>query len=469
MHPFGFETFNIESHWLSKKGKRMDSSFYAEDVIASRILLGELEKNGITIESIDDFSENVFWPGRFKRKYVSEKDGNPFLTPSEVFMFLPKSTKFIIDYPEELSTDDNWLLITRSGTIGRCLIATKLLKTFVLSDDLIRLIPEDEKNIGYIYAYLNTWIGQTLLKKDQYGATVKHIDPDHVLNIPIPRISEVEHEINKKICYAHSLREKAQMLLLEAENLLFEFLELPKIEEENIAYFGGDNGRIIKSFGIKSSELNLRFDVSYHLPILSQIEKHIKDSKYPNVKLGSIIDTIFVPNRFKRPYVKNGIPFLQGSNIPQIMPMDVKYLWSKMKNIKQTLLDKNWILMTRSGTVGKISIVSNLLEGWAASEHILRIICKNTVHPGYIVAFLSSPYGEYQIKGKVYGAVVDEIAEKDTSLIEDIDIVLPPINVQNNIGTLIMDAYNKRDEANKIEKEAILVLENKLEEIAAIN
>ena len=80
---------------------------------------------------------------------------------------------------------------------------------------------------------------------------------------------------------------------------------------------------------------------------------------------------------------------------------------------------------------------------------------KNRVNPGYIVAFLSSLYGEYQIKGKVYGAVVDEIAEQDTSLIEDIDILLPDKSIQDKIGSLVIKAYNKKDRANQIEEEAI--------------
>ena len=122
--------------------------------------------------------------------------------------------------------------------------------------------------------------------------------------------------------------------------------------------------------------------------------------------------------------------------------------------------------MTRSGTVGRIGFVSDFLEGWGASEHILRIICNPKVNPGYIVAFLSSPYGEYQIKGKVYGAVVDEIAEQDASLIEDIDTILPPEEIQEKISSLVISAYNKKDKANQIEEEAIKQIERTLEELA---
>jgi len=155
----------------------------------------KLEEKGIQVNRIEKLSDKIFWPGRFKRRYVSKREGDPFLMPSEVIMFLPKPKKFIIDYPEDVSIEENWLLITRSGSIGRCLIVTKPLERYVLSDDLIRIVPKNENNVGYLYAYFNTWMGQAFLTKDQYGSTVKHIEPHHVANIPIPKIPELEEEI----------------------------------------------------------------------------------------------------------------------------------------------------------------------------------------------------------------------------------------------------------------------------------
>jgi restriction endonuclease S subunit len=116
--------------------------------------------------------------------------------------------------------------------------------------------------------------------------------------------------------------------------------------------------------------------------------------------------------------------------------------------------------------VGRIGIVKDGWKDWTASEHVLRIIIRPEIHPGYIAAFLSSPYGEYQIKGKIYGAVVDEIGEQDTSLIEEINIILPPKDIQDKIGNLVFEAYDKKDRANQIEDETIKLLERRLKEIS---
>jgi len=463
----------IKAEWIfSDISRRLDASFYSKDIVEARILLDKMKKNGIPIITLNDptLTSKIFWPERFKRKYVRKNKGKPFLLPKEVFQFLPQPRKFIVDPPQDLLVKEKWILVTRSGSIGRTLLSNKILSNFLVSDDLIRIIPKDEEKIGYIYAFLNTWIGQAFLTKTPYGQTVKHIEPEHVGNIPIPLLPESDmEEINEKILEAHKLREEAQKLLLKAKELFYEELGIPLLNEDKIEYFGGEKGKNVKAFIAKASELNFRLDASYHIPIIKFLIKQMNDNSNGYLtNLGNLVEKIFIPTRFKRIYVKNrkqGIPFLQGSHVPMVKLFDVKYLWKKSKNLENIVLKKNWILMTRSGTVGKVALVTDYWNEWAGSEHILRIIPSTSVHPGYILTFLLSAYGQFQIKGKVYGGVVNEIAEQDVSLINKIKILVPyDDKIQNKIGNLITEAYEKKDQANMIENEAIKLLEEKLEE-----
>jgi len=459
--------FEIESRWIyDNQDLRLNASSYHPESANALLLIDKLNRKGVSIETIGNIVKEIFYPPRFKRIYA--KEGVTFLSSKDIFDFLPVGKKIKNASPEYFIKPD-WILVTRSGSVGRVLIANKLLSKAAISEHVIRIVPTPQTPIQYLYAYLNSRIGQPLLIKDIFGGVVDEIEPNHIANIPIPRIPDLEEEINQKILQAHRLREEAQELLLKAEEMIYSELGLPKIDEDDVEYFGGEIGRLVNAFEVKASELDYRLDASYHVPILRKIKEYLSSSKYRLIKLEKVIDRIFIPTRFKRPYVKNpddGIPFLQGAHIPMIKPMDVKYIWKGMKNIENALLRKHWVLMTRSGTVGRIGFVSDYLDGWAASEHILRIIVKSGVNPGYIVAFLSSLYGEYQIKGKVYGAVVDEIAEQDTSLIEDMDILLPDKSIQDKIGSLVIEAYNKKDRANQIEEEAIKELETYLMEIA---
>jgi hypothetical protein len=53
-----------------------------------------------------------------------------------------------------------------------------------------------------------------------------------------------------------------------------------------------------------------------------------------------------------------------------IKPLDIKYLWKDMENINAYVLNKNWILVTCPGTLGRVGLVRDYWAGWAATNHI---------------------------------------------------------------------------------------------------
>jgi type I restriction enzyme S subunit len=220
----------------------------------------------------------------------------------------------------------------------------------------------------------------------------------------------------------------------------------------------------LKAFTTNLSELVDRFDCSCHEPQSRTAIELINNAEYQVTKLTNLSQKIFVAPRFKRIYVtqKYGTPFMQGSHLAQIKCNDLKYISCKnTKNIKQWIIDQGWVLVTCSGTIGRVSIVSSHQKKWAASQHILRIIPNNQSHSGYIAAFLMTPYGQHQLKTKVYGAVIDELTEKDT---RNIFIPNAPLDIQTKIGEKVVKAFEYKEEANLIEEKAINLLEQKLEQ-----
>jgi len=468
----GIQIIDVPVHWVGDGEKRLDAGFYAQDVITAKILIDKINQMGISIDKIDDITDDIFHRPRFKRKYTTKRRSLPFLTPTDLFMFPLKPKKYVIDPPSGLMVSKNWILITCSGTVGRCSISNSEISKCILSHDIIRIKPKGINALGYLYAYLNTWIGQAFLTKDQYGATVKHIEPHHVANIPVPRIPKLEGEINQKILEAHSLREEAQELLLKAEEMLYSELGLPKIDEDDVEYFGDEVGRLVKAFEVKMSELDYRLDASYHVPIAHLAVSNMRKTQTGSIKRLYEVADSFVPPRFKRAYVKNpddGVPLLQGTHIPQIKPLDIKYIWKGMKNLKDYIVRRDWILVTCSGTIGRLALVSNYWDGWSATNHLLRIIPdESEISPGYLAGFLLSIYGQVQFQRLVYGGVVDEIGEAG-ELFNDILILKPKDkNIEEKIGSLVIEAYNKKDKANQIEEAAIKHLEDALVEISGV-
>ena len=456
-------TAGVPLEWVTDN-KRLDASYYGQESIEARVSIDELRDQGVQIETVESVTERIFRPSIHTREYTDEESGEPYLTPTDMFMFPLEPRKYITNYPDGLKTEPGWLLITCSGTVGRVNISNEFLSECVLSQNLIRAVPEDGM-LGYLYAYLNSWIGQAFLTQDEYGATVKHINPEHVADIPVPIFPDLVDQLSDQVEILWNDRSEAERIQRKIKEKLHTDLGLSRVNELDPEYLVSEDSDAPDTYTTTANRLNSRLDAPYHKPIIQEIVEILSNSTYQSVKLGDVIRRMFIPTRFKRPYVDgeaNGIPFLSSTHLVQIKPLGVKYLWNNMDGIEDVLLNEGWILMSRSGTVGRIRIADEYIEDWAASEHVLRLIPEPDVHPGYIAAFLRSPYGQHQIEAKVYGAVVDQIAERDTSLIEDIDILLPPDGVQNEIGELVFESYERIGRANETENDVVNLIEDQL-------
>lgn len=163
----------------------------------------------------------------------------------------------------------------------------------------------------------------------------------------------------------------------------------------------------------------LRFDATHYNPTLARAIALLRASGMDLRPLGEVTERVFIPGRFKRVYVErsHGVPFLQGSHITHLQPADMKFISPAVhRDIDQWLIRENWILVTRSGTVGRVVVTPSQWDGWAASEHLLRIIpsAQGDCPPGYLHAFLRSFAGQSQLTSQIYGAVVDELTEDQT-------------------------------------------------------
>lgn len=460
---------SVPSSFIFSGELRLDAEFYSMERLKAQILIEELKKAGISIGLTEDFGKKIFHRPRFRRNYVSKNEGDPYLMPNEIFLFPIKARKFIKDYPEGLRIEPDWILITCSGSTGRVRISDRILSKYVMSHDLIRLVPEDKSSLGYVYAYLNTWIGQAFLTKTNYGGPIKHIEPHHVANIPIPLVEEdIMKKVNDMILEAHKMREEAQLKLFQAEELFYKELGLPNIDEDDVQYFGGDLGKKVKSFTVKASKLDLRLDASYHTPLARKVLDELLESNLQIVSMGSVMDRAYVPPRFKRIYVKpqKGVPFLLPVHSVLIKYFDIKYLWKPLAERPEYKLNPGMILITRSGTLGRVILVTEYISSWVASDDFIYTIPKKDINPGYLVVFLQSIYGQAQIMRETYGGVIKHLEETH---ITKIKLPLPDKSTQDKIGNLVIEAYELKDKANMLEQEAVSLLEKHLEELSGVS
>lgn len=95
---------------------------------------------------------------------------------------------------------EGWLAIQDAGTIGYLSYITKFLDGVSATNNLVRVVPnEDDNKNYYIYCFLKTKVGQKLLKSLEYGSVQKHIDNHQVSNFMIPMFNDIEEQITKKV------------------------------------------------------------------------------------------------------------------------------------------------------------------------------------------------------------------------------------------------------------------------------
>lgn len=412
------------------------------------------------------------YPGRFKRIYIEMNKGIPFFLPSQLTEINPKPTKFISEKTckniNDLQIKQNTLLLSRSGTIGKCSIASKTNIGKVYSDDVIRVSFYSVIDLGYTYAFFSTAIGQQILQTNNYGAVIQHIEPEHLKNIIIPDAPEsIKQNIHELIIASYNLRDQSNDLIERAEKILYQELQLPPIEELKPTYF--DKTVDLRNYTTRLSSLDLRLDCSYHVPICNSIIDTLKKTA-KNILLckdKAISDSIILPMRFKRTYVEGheyGTKFIGGKHINELNPTSEKYLSTTLHGTRlgrELLLKENTILITRSGTIGKISIVSKHWENWAANEHIIRVFPANKEIAGYLYCWLSTDYGLQFIQKHTYGAVVDEI---DIHHVGNVEIPLLKNELkQQEINNMVLQANDLRYQAYLKEQEAIKMMDDVIE------
>lgn len=458
------------SEVLNKKDLRLEASVFKIEAKHAREILKRCKWKVKNLCGEEGFVSNSFYPGRFKRIYVDKKYGVPFFMPAQVNEIYPKPVKFIsiktqVNF-DELKLKKGDILLTRSGTIGNCTIVTKTIENGVFSDDVIRISLKNENEIGYVYTFLKSKIGNLLINTDNYGAVVSHIEPDHLINIPIPDPeSKIKEKIHHLINLSFILRDESNDLIDRAQALLTEELKLPPIEKFEPSYF--DKKTEVKNFKVKLSSLSARIDGSYHLPIVNSIVNYLKKHAEEVTVLGDerISQKIILPGRFKRVYVEEGqgVVFFGGKQLYELDPSNKKYLSliHHQKRIKDELtLKENMILITCSGTIGKIALVPKHWEDWTANQHIIRIVPFDNSLAGYIYTWLSSDYGHELIKRFTYGAVVDEVDGKHVSQIQI--PLLKNQGIQNKINALVLEANKKRNDAYIYEQKAFKTLDGKV-------
>ena len=448
---------------------RLGASMYSNDGRQARKDLIEKCKWDTVYLCGENGLATAYYGTRFRRIYV-DKQAFPIYQPAQINELYPKPSAYISHSTQTdidaLRVKKGQVLLTCSGTIGNCTYVRNTLDNLIFSHDVIRIEPKEYN--GFIYAFLKSKTGFSIVNTNNYGAVIEHIEPEHLNHIPIPNPPPIlKQEIHDLIEESFKLRDESNELMDTAQVLLKTALQLPSIGAFHERAEQFDKMASVLNYSVPSNEVIDRLDGSYYVPITKAIEQHIAKTSKEIVKVGDsrICQSVILPGRFKRVYVEegDGVPFIGGKQIFELDPNNKKYLslTQHEDRIKGELtLRENMILITCSGTIGKVTIVPKHWEGWTANQHIIRVVPSNGEITGYLHAWLSSDYAYPLITRYVHGAVIDEI--NDTQVSEIVVPLLRDENVQREINDTVLEANRKRIEAYNLEQEALRVLDEKV-------
>lgn len=211
-------------------------------------------------------------------------------------------------------------------------------------------------------------------------------------------------------------------------------------------------------------ERGKRLEASVYDVEAKQAREIIADGKYPLTTLGGAdgMTTSYTGARFKRIWVeKSDYPIYQPSTIMDIKPSPDGYISALTDtNIDALRVSKGQVLMTCSGTIGKVSFVSDTMDDLIFSHDLLRINCNKPNDAGYVYAYLKSKVGNKILLTNSYGAVITHIEPEHLATVPIPDA---PDSVKLKIGNLIIRSYKLRDESNVLIDQATQLLIDELQ------
>jgi restriction endonuclease S subunit len=205
------------------------------------------------------------------------------------------------------------------------------------------------------------------------------------------------------------------------------------------------------------SDGSKRIDPSFHLSESIRLKEKLALSSYQTTNVGKESEDIFFGNIFTRIFVKDanhGIPYVTASDMTKSTIDSGKFLSKKQaEKLSRLMLDKGWILISCSGTLGNVVYTNDLFESKIATHDLIRIIPNNkNILEGYLYAYLASKYGYILLTQSGFGGVVKHISPEH---ITNIPVPIFPESKQQAIHDLIVEASNLRVEANKLLEEAV--------------
>lgn len=409
--------------------------------------------------TLSNLCSEIFTSGRNKRVYTSSEFGNPFLSNSDVVAADPlascnySSKKYGTD--ERAMLKGGMILTGRVGAIGQTAFVPKFWEKYKAmgSDNIIRIVPKDNVQGGYIYAYLTSKIGTLALWKLATGGVQPFITDSMVGSLPIPKFpEEFQKEVDSLVQESARLREEAANALTEA---VAYFDSLYTIKDDKT-----------KTFSKKVNNFSLGgLFAAYNNNL--EVDEFIGQYENQSVTIRELTSKVFAPPLFKHIYLSsdNGYPFMTGSELTQFNLRYYRWLSPRgVKDINEYVVHEGDLLLYKSGTtdggiLGNVFIADKKLDGCCLSDHVIRMFFKEKPMAYWTFAFLRSKGAKEMLKRLATGSMIPFIT---TERLSDLRIPLPNDKF-DRIVNLISTYISLNSKSKDLEEKSIVMVESEIE------
>ncbi|GCB46465.1 restriction endonuclease subunit S [Streptomyces sp. NL15-2K] len=452
---------------FDRQGLRLVAKPYLSGAFATQRMLERLPVESTALKELTARHGGIFSGPQFARVYLTAPEHSvPFVGSKDMlvadFSTLPRLRKSDAELPgmRYLKLQAGTSLISRSGfNAGRRSYVRPDMAGFWSSEDVIKVVPDEDKiKPGYLYAFLSSRFGEVLVRSGIYGSAVKHIAPNHVGEIRVPRFgAAVENEIHELVQDAAELRAEFQARLEAATRDLFSTAEIEELLDLRWHERGRDLGfapRRVTATSLRA--LNFQ-------PRAQRILERLGEREC--VTLGEVCEggMLRTGKRFKRVEADraHGVRLVGQRQSFWVRP---EGRWISAEQAPDDILQQDeTVLIAAHGTLGENEVYgrSILVTGsWldnAFSQDFVRVLSGDANVPGaYLFAFFRSDAAFRVLRSMSVGGKQQEY---HTKLLRELPIPLLTQPDRDRIAATVRSAYKKRDEADRKEDLALARLE----------
>ncbi|MFC4493508.1 restriction endonuclease subunit S [Streptomyces ovatisporus] len=454
--------------WLSRQGLRLDAKPYLSGSFATHRLLEQLPVEKVPLKEVTAGHAGGLYNGpQFRRVYLNDPEHSvPFVGSKDMlvadFSALPRLRKADAETRQlsYLRLEPGMTLISCSGfNAGRRSYARPDMAGYWSSQDVIKVVPDTQRiGAGYLHAFLASRFGEALVRGTVYGSAVKHIEPHHIEDLPVPRFGDaVEKEIDELVQEAAELRAEFQADLDAATRDLFRTAGIEDLLDLRWHAEGRDLG--FAQSGISATSLRaLNFQ-----PRAREILKRL--SSVEHVTLGEVCagGRLRTGKRFRRVEAspEYGVRLIGQRQSFWIRP---EGRWISADQAPDDILQQDeTVLVAAHGTLGEnevygrsVMVTGSWLEH-AFSQDFVRVVSGDSAFPGaYLFAFFRSEAAFRVLRSMSVGGKQQEY---HTTLLREIPVPVLTEADRDRITATVRSAYKKRDEADRKEDCALAKLE----------